>query len=232
MPSWWRRPVTVVLMTVRALVLDVGGVLVESPFRAAIRWGEEWDLPMEAFAALYAEYSKVAAPGERPPLWHQVECGQVPLAEFIEFMRESFESLLPKGHRARYLTVSDFNPFSDAAGHPEMAALAREARRAGFRTAILTNNVAEWGAWREVVELEQFDHVVDSCEVGVRKPDPAIYRLVEARLGFGGEQVLFLDDHAGNVAAARAIGWQTVEVGEDIATAVAEARRILQSHGA
>ncbi len=231
--SWERSrprdgpPITVGSVAVTALVLDVGGVLVESPFHAAIRWVREWDLPMEAFAALYAEYSRVVGPDEEPPIWHQVECGKVPLATFVEVMRSSFETLLPEGHRARGLTVADFNPFAGATGHPEMEDLARQAQREGLGTAILTNNVAEWGAWREVVDLELFDHVVDSCEVGLRKPDPAIYQLTANRLGVAATQILFLDDHGGNVAAARAAGWRAIEVGEDIAAAADDARRVL-----
>ena len=214
-------------MAVQALVLDVGGVLVESPFVAALRWGEEWDLPMEAFATLYAEYSRVAEPGEEPPMWHRVECGRLPLADFVDHMRDSFAEVLPVGHRARTLTAPDFNPFADASGHAEMAGLAREARAAGLATAILTNNVVEWRSWRDVVDLDLFDHVVDSCEVGLRKPDPAIYALTEELLSADGDQVLFLDDHAGNVAAAGDRGWQTVEVGDDIGLAVDAARRVL-----
>ena len=211
-------------MTIEALVLDVGGVLVESPFVAAVRWGTRLDLPMEAFASLYDEYSRVAAPGEEPPLWHRVECGQAPLAAFVDTMRDRFAEVLPPDHPASTLQASDFNPFADATSHPQMAALASEARSAGLQVAILTNNVREWSGWRTRVPLEHFHHVIDSCEVGLRKPDPAIYALVESHVDVSGDRILFLDDHQGNVDAAVAVGWQAQLVGTDISEAVMAAR--------
>ena len=50
-------------------------------------------------------------------------------------------------------------------------------RAKGLRTAIVTNNIREYGdAWRGQFPLDElFDAVVDSCEEGVRKPDPAIF---------------------------------------------------------
>lgn len=212
-------------MPLRAVVFDVGGVLVESPFTAAIRWGQRWDLPMEAFATLYAEYSKVPEPGEEPPMWHEVECGRLPLSAFIDVIRTSFEAPLPPDHPARSLRAEGFNPFADAKGHPAMFDLAREIKDAGITTGILTNNVHEWRAWRDVVPVGLFDHVVDSCEVGLRKPDPAIYALVQERCGVSGDELLFLDDHQGNVEAALDLGWQAQLVDEDIDGAVATARR-------
>ena len=59
-------------------------------------------------------------------------------------------------------------------------------RGRGLRTALLTNNVREWEPlWRaKVPELDDlFEVVVDSAFVGMRKPEPEIYRLTLERLG-------------------------------------------------
>ena len=61
---------------------------------------------------------------------------------------------------------------------------------------------------------ELFDDVVDSHEVGMRKPNPAIYRLALERLGATADRTAFLDDIASNVAAAQTEGlwacsWKT-----------------------
>ena len=58
---------------------------------------------------------------------------------------------------------------------------------------------------------ELFDLVVDSCEVGVRKPEPGIYRLVEQGLKLPAESLLFVDDLGVNLKAARTLGWQTLK---------------------
>ena len=54
--------------------------------------------------------------------------------------------------------------------------------------------------------LEVFGDIVVSGEVGLRKPDTAIYRLALDRFGLDPSNVLFVDDLAGNVEAAAALG--------------------------
>ena len=87
-------------MSIEAVIFDVGGVLVESPFVAAMRWAKDWDLPDSALATLFGEYSRVPVLGQEPPIWHEVECGRVPLTSFIENMKRNLARDLPKNHRA------------------------------------------------------------------------------------------------------------------------------------
>ena len=56
----------------------------------------------------------------------------------------------------------------------------------------------------------------------MRKPDRRIYELTCERAGVDPEAVVFLDDNADNVAAARALGIETVHVGDDPFAAIAE----------
>lgn len=90
-----------------------------------------------------------------------------------------------------------------------MLAGVRAARRAGVRTGLLSNS---WGAGRydrsEYDEL--FDAVVISGEVGIRKPDPAIYEVAAQRLGLPPAAIVFVDDLPGNLKPARALGMATV----------------------
>ena len=95
---------------------------------------------------------------------------------------------------------------------PEVVAACRRLR-GRLPTALLTNNIREWrDNWRRVLPTDElFDVVVDSSEVGMRKPEPPIYRLVEERLGIPGSGLLFVDDLGVNLKAAMARGWQTVK---------------------
>ncbi len=70
------------------------------------------------------------------------------------------------------------------------------------------------------------DDLVYSHEVGLAKPDPAVYALVAARLGVEGSEIVFLDDVAANVDAARAAGWHAV-LHEDTVRSIAELERII-----
>jgi epoxide hydrolase-like predicted phosphatase len=83
----------------------------------------------------------------------------------------------------------------------------RTLRARGIRTAIVSN-CDHWT--RPVVGALALDGEVDaivlSCEVGVMKPDAAIYHLALERLGVPPERALFVDDKAENCAAARALG--------------------------
>jgi 2-haloacid dehalogenase len=60
---------------------------------------------------------------------------------------------------------------------------------------------------RDVEDWEgRFDPIILSCDVGLCKPDPAIFALLLQRLGLPGERVLFVDDRDDNLAAAVALG--------------------------
>lgn len=55
-----------------------------------------------------------------------------------------------------------------------------------------------------------FDLMVYSHEVGVEKPDAAIYELTRQRLGVRPDEIVFLDDREGAVEGARVAGWHAV----------------------
>lgn len=57
----------------------------------------------------------------------------------------------------------------------------------------------------------RFDAGVMSCEVGLAKPDPRIFRLCLERLGLSAATVLFVDDRADNVEAAARVGLRTLQ---------------------
>ena len=59
-------------MSPKAVIFDVGGVLLESPFLAALRWAEEWDIPLTVLAKVFGDYARTVEPGEGPPTWHEV----------------------------------------------------------------------------------------------------------------------------------------------------------------
>jgi putative hydrolase of the HAD superfamily len=77
------------------------------------------------------------------------------------------------------------------------------------RLALLSNAPISHGAvFRTREWAAPFEHFVISGELGLAKPDPAIWRALLDRLGAPGDEVLFLDDRAENVAAARDAGIQ------------------------
>ena len=97
--------------------------------------------------------------------------------------------------------------------HDEVWALAALFRRTGGRTAFLSNSGPEVMARvRARWPLEaRFDAVVISCEVGLSKPDPRIYRLCLDRLGLPAPETLFVDDRADNIEGAARVGLRTLQ---------------------
>ena len=211
-------------MNPKAVIFDVGGVLVESPFLAVISWAEDWDIPFDLLIKIFGQYSQSASHDQKPPLWHDVECGRLALSEFMSEMRKIFVNDLPPEHKARGIETSDFDLFARTNPVDVMIDLSDEVRASGIDTAILTNNIREWSHWRAKVPVDSFDVVVDSCEVGVRKPDQEINLLACERLNLSPVDCLFLDDHIENVAAAKAMGMDAILVTEDVNAAASSVR--------
>ncbi len=159
--------------------------------------------------------------------WHELEQGRITLQAFIDWV----EGHVPGGGRR-------FDPANGpitVARLPMRDALIDEVGRlrgAGIATALVTNNVAEWRhVWSARLDLDAlFDVVVDSSEVGMRKPDARIYEHTLSALGVSDPaRSVFLDDMAVNVAGAEAVGLRGVVVGHDT-DAVITRLRALTAH--
>ncbi|OIJ92333.1 haloacid dehalogenase [Streptomyces monashensis] len=103
--------------------------------------------------------------------------------------------------------------FEGVRANPVMVSAARHAKEHGYRVGILSNNVVEWEPyWRAIVApVGEVDCIVDSCRIGVRKPDPEIFRRAEKEAGVPAEECVLVDDLAENCTAARRVGWRAVQ---------------------
>jgi len=88
----------------------------------------------------------------------------------------------------------------------------RELRRCGYRVGLITvcsDDVMD--LWPETAFAELFDSTVFSCAVGLRKPDPRIYRLALDELGVEAEDAFFVGDGANDeLAGAERVGMRAV----------------------
>ena len=57
-----------------------------------------------------------------------------------------------------------------------------------------------------------FDHVIESAKIGLRKPDPRIYRMMVEALGVDPKNCVYLDDLGVNLKPARDMGMTTIKV--------------------
>ena len=95
---------------------------------------------------------------------------------------------------------------------PETLKIMRRLRGEGIPIYALSNWAAEtFAATRDRFPfLDEFDGILLSGQVGVGKPDPAIFRLFLVRFGLTAESTVFIDDNPANVAAARSLGLQAL----------------------
>ena len=198
----------------RAVICDFGGVLTTPLAAAFVAWQEASGVSLEELGRAVDEATAVA--GGRHPL-HELETDRIDEAEFLGRIEAAL------GRDGSLASFADIY-FGSLRRNPEMIEYMRRLRERGLRMALLTNNVREWEPrWRAMLpEIDEiFEVVVDSAYVGVRKPDPEIYRLTLERLGGGvrAEDCVFVDDVEPNCEAAGELGMRAVhfiESGEAI----------------
>ena len=113
----------------------------------------------------------------------------------------------------------------------DVVALATRIKADGFQAAIVTNNAKEFRErWVASVPVAEICHeIVDSSEIGVRKPDPRIFEHALERLGgIAPERALFVDDFHGNVQAAEALGIRAVHMPDDYEGAIREIEELVR----
>jgi epoxide hydrolase-like predicted phosphatase len=214
--------------TVNTVIFDLGGVLSLSG-RALDVVNRFPDHPAEeVMAVMLGDY---AADSDHP--WHRLERGEISLDDY----RSSVGRLIAEaGFRMR----EPATPASDSSGAKRglnfdfirseaMLQLVHDLRDHGCRLGVLTNNIREFrDRWRSIMDFDTlFDDVVDSHEVGLRKPHPAIYELSLQRLGARPQQSAFLDDMEVNVRAATALGMHGVLVEIDQQPAIDRVRSLV-----
>jgi putative hydrolase of the HAD superfamily len=191
---------------IKAIVWDFGGVLTTGPFPAFNRFEREQGLPTDFIR-------RINATNPTDNAWARFESGRIDLATFDrEFEQETRAAGHPiPGRLILPLIAGDIRP--------RMVDALKRCKQ-HFRVACLTNNMptapagangtARAGRAGSIMPL--FDLVIESSKEGIRKPDPAIYRLTCERLGIEAPEAVFLDDLGVNLKPARALGMKTIKV--------------------
>jgi len=189
----------------RGLLVDFGGVLTSSVIRSFQAFCEAEGLAVDAL------FGRLVGDPVARRLVADLECGRIDEAVFEPGLAEAL-GVRPEGLIDRL--------FAGMLPEPEMAGVVLAARRAGIRTGLLSNS---WGAGRYDRGRfgELFDGVVISGEVGLRKPDPAIYALGARSIGVEPDACVFVDDFPHNLEPARTLGMATVHHTDPAQTAVA-----------
>ena len=187
-------------MSHRAVIFDLGGVILDSPLHAIARFERERDI--EA-----GFVNRVVVGAGHEGAWARLERGDLSLEAFFTAFERDCEAA--GGH----LCARDLMECiaAAAAPRPRMLEAVRRIRAAGLCAAALTNNWVGDEVGTNVLK-PHFDAFVESSVVGLRKPDPQIYRHACEAIGIAPSEAIFLDDIGRNLKAARALGMATIKV--------------------
>lgn len=203
-------------MTGRGLLVDYGGVLTGSVGRSFRAFERAHDIPKGTILELLLAAYRGDAVAEEEGLVARIELGRIPDHEFDRLLATR---LADAGHTvpSQGLVERLFDGMRPAG---RVWDIVDQARAQGVATGLLSNS---WGTSAYPRERlgRIFDVTVISAEVGLRKPDPAIYRLALDELGVAAEACAFVDDLERNVDVARSLGMFGVLHRDDATTAAA-----------
>jgi putative hydrolase of the HAD superfamily len=192
-------------LTIEAVIFDFGGVLTSSPFEAFKRFETERGLPIDIIR-------RTNAANHLENAWAKFERAEVDIDTFDRlFATES----LALGAEVR---GRDVLPLLQGDLRPEMVEALKRIK-AQLKTGCITNNLPAnaigslTGRSLYVAEvMVLFDHVIESAKIGLRKPDPRIYKMMVETLNADPKNCVYLDDLGVNLKPAREMGMTTIKV--------------------
>jgi putative hydrolase of the HAD superfamily len=179
----------------RALVVDFGGVLTTSIWRAFAQFCEAAGLPPDSVLELFRSDPEALS------LLRKLETGELQPEEF----EPQFGALLGVAETEGLID----RLFAGLEPEETMIEAVRAAREAGVRTGLISNS---WGMgiYDRGAPIDLFDASVISGEVGLHKPQPEIFLMACERLGVEPGESVFVDDLRENCAGAEAVGMTAV----------------------
>jgi putative hydrolase of the HAD superfamily len=191
---------------IEAVIWDFGGVLTTSPFEAFARFEHERGLPADIIR-------RTNAANHLENAWAKFERAEVDIETFDRLFAE--ESLALGGAEVR---GKDVLPLLSGDLRPEMVEALKRVSES-FKTGCITNNLpanaigSASGRSLYIAEvMVLFDHVIESAKIGLRKPDPRIYRMMIEALDVDAKACVYLDDLGVNLKPAREMGMTTIKV--------------------
>jgi putative hydrolase of the HAD superfamily len=181
---------------VRGLIVDFGGVLTTNVFDSFRAFGEAEGLDPQTVKRAFREDPEALG------LLRELERGDIAVEEFEPRFAERIGVSETDGLVERL--------FGEVGPDERMLEAVRRAGDAGICTGLISNS---WGAglsYDMSLLDELFEAIVISGDVGMHKPEPAIYMLGAERLGLRTEECVFVDDLRENCQGAEEVGMTAV----------------------
>lgn len=191
----------------RGLLLDVGVVF----FKSA------WEIADEYEAIRGLPPGTVVGRGPLDPQgderWQRYLAGEATEREYwLDFAAKAVANGAPLDGHPTLMRAMFQTPGIDVV-RPQARALVQRAHQAGRRLGILTNELMDFQgrAWVQAQDwFELFPVLVDSSELGSRKPDPEPYRTAIDLMGLPPDQIVFIDDNPTYVTGGLNVGLRSI----------------------
>lgn len=185
---------------VKQIIFDVGGVLLDFDPAAMVRAVTE----VEADARLLRR--EIFGHAD----WSRLDRGEEEDAVLRSMKERLPERLWPQADEIMAHWHENLRP------KQETWDLARELDELGYPLYVLSNAPRRVYSFLHLIPYDRMKGVMLSCEEGLLKPDPAIFRCLFVRFGFEPEECFFIDDSPLNVEAAQWCGMQAFQYREDM----------------
>tara|TARA_B100000686_G_C16784654_1_gene974389 strand:+ start:1823 stop:2491 length:669 start_codon:yes stop_codon:yes gene_type:complete len=210
-------------LRITAILWDFGGVFTGSPFHTVNHYAEKLGIPAKSLIQLVLGYG--IPDGDHH--WHQLERGEITMSEAARSATKAVEEMGVHNFQLKdfFASMGGRNTETD-----EMFEGVKRYKAMGIKQVILSNNIREFSdSWKSMLPEGLFDGIVDSSEVGVRKPNPEIFEIALEVTGTTANQTVFLDDYPEHVNIARSMGMFGIDVGRNPTDALKELDQILST---
>lgn len=186
---------------IKAVIFDYGKVISTSPgkntrYDIAVAFNRDEDIVGKAIGMFIKD----------------LRIGNISEDDFWKKMSEQLNTSVPnnkyelwrKGFREKLVIFED------------MISYVRKLKEKNIKVAVISNNIMPWvDIIKERNGYAEFDLVLNSCEVGLSKPNPEIYKLALDKLNVKPSETIFIDDREENVETAKQLGMHVLIAGED-----------------
>ncbi len=174
------------------IVFDIGGVLFDTP-KALQTLATYAGVPVDELTDFFTQSTL-----------EEGELGEIGFADaWLDYFKNLGIEMDAETFLSLYISPNNFVPGT--------LQLAQDLHTAGYKLATLTNS------WKGIMQRDEqieplnvlFSSIIDSSEIGLRKPHPEIFTYTETLLSAKGPELFYIDDAPANVEEGEKFGWQT-----------------------
>jgi putative hydrolase of the HAD superfamily len=178
---------------IKAIVFDVGGVMYQEDTNYS-ELCKQLGLNLETFMKVWQKYR------------HRGSTGKISNKKYIAFIAKEM-----KTNPEKLFTIWKKIRLRDMKEIPRMKLLVKKLKKNKYIVGTLTNIMGIHHQMRkEIGAYRDFHFNICSCEVGLKKPDPRIYRFLLKKVKLPSREIIFIDDYLPCLEPAKKLGIKSI----------------------